>query len=69
MKRKLVLGAIIGVGVLSMATSAFQGPPAGGRQGGPNVAQIEKVKDNLYVITGGGGNTAAFVTDGGARKP
>jgi len=65
MKRRLVLGGIIAVGALSMATSAFQGPPAGGRQGGPNVAQIEKVKDNLYMITGGGGNTAAFVTDAG----
>ena len=28
----------------------------------PKVAEIEKVKDNLYMITGGGGNTAAFVT-------
>jgi glyoxylase-like metal-dependent hydrolase (beta-lactamase superfamily II) len=65
MKRTLVLGAIVAVGALSMVTSAFQGPPAGGRQGGPNVAQIEKVKDNLYMITGGGGNTAAFITDGG----
>src|SRR2546427_12643410 len=65
MRRRLVLGAIIAVGALSIAASAFQGPPAGGRQGGPNVAQIEKVKDNLYMITGGGGNTAAFITDRG----
>ena len=66
MRRRAVLGAIIAVGALSIATSAFQGAAGGGRQGGgPNVAQIEKVKDNLYVITGGGGNTAAFVTDGG----
>jgi glyoxylase-like metal-dependent hydrolase (beta-lactamase superfamily II) len=34
-------------------------PPA---PAGPNVAQIEKVRDNLYMITGGGGNTAAYVT-------
>lgn len=73
MRRRVVLGAIIAIGALSIATSAFQGAPAGGRQGaggdgrqgGPNVAQIEKVKDNLYMITGGGGNTAAFVTDAG----
>lgn len=32
---------------------------------GPNVAQIEKVKDNLYMITGGGGNTAAYITANG----
>src|SRR5258705_3049656 len=64
MKRTFVLGAIIAIGALSMATSAFQGAPAG-RQGGLNVAQIQKVTDNLYMIIGGGGNTAAFVTDGG----
>src|SRR5262245_64447599 len=65
MRRRVVLGAIIAIGALSMATSAFQGAGGGGRQGGPNVAQIEKVKDNLYMITGGGGNTAAFITDAG----
>ena len=32
---------------------------------GPNVAEIEKVNDRLYMITGGGGNTAAFITDAG----
>ena len=30
-----------------------------------NVAEIEQVKNNLYVITGGGGNTGALVTDDG----
>jgi len=65
MKRRFVLGAIIAVGGLSMAASAFQGAPGGGRQGGPNVAQIQKITDTLYMITGGGGNTAAFVTDAG----
>ncbi|MEZ5288317.1 MAG: MBL fold metallo-hydrolase [Vicinamibacterales bacterium] len=45
---------------------ALAAAPRAAQQGsGPNVAQIEKVKDNLYVITGGGGNTAAFVTGGG----
>jgi hypothetical protein len=61
MTRRLVLGAIITVGALSIAASAYQAPP-GGRQGGPNVAQIEKVRDNLYMITGGGGNTAGTTT-------
>src|SRR5258705_13428507 len=64
MKRTFVLGAIIAIGALSMATSAFQGAPAG-RQGGPNVAQIQKVTDNLYMIIGGGGKTAPFLTHGG----
>jgi glyoxylase-like metal-dependent hydrolase (beta-lactamase superfamily II) len=67
MRRRIVLGVIVAIGGLSIAAAAFQGAPAG-RQGGargPNVAGIEKVKDNLYMITGGGGNTAAFITDGG----
>jgi cyclase len=74
MKRGIILGLLIGVGGLSMAVAGFQNPPAAGQgrgEGrgrgpqGPNVAEIEKVKDNLYMITGGGGNTAAFITDGG----
>jgi len=60
MTRTGALGAIVVAGVA--ATAAV---PWAAQQGGPNVAQIEKVKDNLYVITGGGGNTAAFVTAGG----
>ncbi len=56
MRRIAALGVLIGVsGVVMIACLAAQG----------NVAEIEQVKDNLYVITGGGGNTAAFVTDGG----
>ena len=31
----------------------------------PNVVEVEKVKDNLYMITGGGGNTAVFITADG----
>ena len=57
MKRGLVLGLIFGAGIA--VTQAWQPAPP------PNVAQIEKVKDNLYMITGGGGNTAAFITANG----
>jgi glyoxylase-like metal-dependent hydrolase (beta-lactamase superfamily II) len=53
-----VLAAIAGVGLAAMTAAQAQ-------QAGPNVAQIEKVKDNLFTITGGGGNTAAFITAGG----
>jgi glyoxylase-like metal-dependent hydrolase (beta-lactamase superfamily II) len=58
MKRGLMLGLLVGLGVGVM--QAQQPAPAG-----PNVAQIEKVKDNLYMITGGGGNTAAYIAANG----
>ncbi len=57
MSRALVLGALIGVGALSVAAAAYQqGPPQG-----PKVVEVEKLKDNLYMLKGGGGNTAVFV--------
>jgi glyoxylase-like metal-dependent hydrolase (beta-lactamase superfamily II) len=56
MRRGIILGALIVLGGMSVIAVALQGP---------NVAEIQKVRDNLYMITGGGGNTAAFVTDAG----
>ncbi len=71
MRRGLVLGALIGVGALSLVVSGqAQGPSADAIK----AAQIEKVKDNLYIITGSGadnqatfsgGNVAVFITDAG----
>jgi cyclase len=63
MKRSLVLSSIVAVGVVAVAGRALlaQQPAAGG----PNVAGIEKVKENLSLVTGGGGNTAVFVTGTG----
>lgn len=63
MTRAGVLGSIITAGTVAMAAVPYaaQQPAATG----PNVAQIEKVKDNLYMITGGGGNTAAYITANG----
>ena len=55
MRRLLLLGSLLIAGAVGM--SAGQNAPQG-----PPVAEIEKVRDNLYVIKGGGGNTAAFVT-------
>ena len=63
MKRGMVLGVLLAVGGLSLAAAGFQAPARGPQ--GPNVAEIEKVNDRLYMITGGGGNTAAFLTDNG----
>jgi cyclase len=60
MKRALVLGALIGVGALSLAASAYQAQPQG-----PKVVEVEKLKDNLFMLKGGGGNTAVFVTANG----
>ena len=58
MRRVTVLGALVIVGALSAAAAAQQG----GGQPAPMVVEIEKLKDNLFVLRGGGGNTAAFIT-------
>ncbi len=61
MRRMQVLAVVAGLGLAAMTVAAAQQPaPAG-----PNVAQIEKVKDNLFMITGGGGNTLAYLTANG----
>ena len=74
MKRRIVLGALVMIGALSVAVSALQQPPAGqGRQGGggqqappsADSIMVDKLKDNLFVLRGGGGNTAAFITANG----
>ena len=57
MKRLAVLSGLLLAGAISLAV-AQQTP-------GPAALEIQKVKDKLYVITGGGGNTAAFITDKG----
>jgi cyclase len=58
MKRSLVLCALLLVSALTMVIAARQG---GGQQA-PRVLEVEKLKDNLWVLKGGGGNTAVFVT-------
>ena len=64
MKRQLVLGVLIAMGVVSIGVSAWQ-QPAAGAQAAPRVVEVEKLKDNLYVMRGGGGNSAVFIaTDG-----
>ena len=60
MKRLAVLIGLLAAGAVSMIF-AQQQP----QQRPPATLEIQKVKDNLYVITGGGGNTAAFITDKG----
>jgi glyoxylase-like metal-dependent hydrolase (beta-lactamase superfamily II) len=73
MTRAFALGVIAAVGSLSIAVAASQAP-AGPSPGALNATKIEKVKDNLYIITGSspavrenfsGGNTGVFITDAG----
>ena len=78
MRRTIVLGVIVVAGVITsaMLTLQAQGGAApagqgrqagagGGGRGGPPVQAIEKVKDNLYLIQGQGGNTAVYVAQSG----
>ena len=69
MKRLILLAALIGTGALSRAAAQPPAAPAG-----PRVIDIQKLKDNLYVLTTStpgnpatfsGGNVAVFITDGG----
>jgi glyoxylase-like metal-dependent hydrolase (beta-lactamase superfamily II) len=55
MRRVIVLAALIGAASLSIAAASLQQPPA------PKVIEVEKLKDNLFVLKGGGGNTAVLV--------
>jgi len=60
MKRIAVFLVLLTAGAVSMIFAQQQPQPR------PSVAlEIEKVKDNLYLITGGGGNTAVFITNTG----
>jgi cyclase len=62
-KRISVLGTLVVAGSLTVAVAAQQ--PASPPQPSVDNLTVEKVKDNLFVIRGGGGNTAAFVTANG----
>jgi glyoxylase-like metal-dependent hydrolase (beta-lactamase superfamily II) len=53
-----VLGVVLAIGATSMLVAAYQQPPAADA---PKVVEVEKLKDNLFLLKGGGGNTAVFV--------
>jgi glyoxylase-like metal-dependent hydrolase (beta-lactamase superfamily II) len=80
MKRVMVLGLLLALGTLSVAVMGYQGQGAGrggqregrggadGRGGAPAAPaalQSIKVRDNLYMITNGGGNTGVFIMANG----
>ena len=62
MSRLITLSALIAVGALTVLVQA---------QADPAAIRLEKVKDNLYVVTGGrqgggiAGNTTVYVADAG----
>jgi cyclase len=59
MRRAVVLGVLLAFGALAAVRAQ---PPAANA---PKVVEVEKVKDNLWVLRGGGGNTAVFATANG----
>jgi glyoxylase-like metal-dependent hydrolase (beta-lactamase superfamily II) len=61
MKRIIFLAALVAVGSLSLGVAAFQQPAANA----PKVVEVEKLRDNLWMLKGGGGNTAVFVRSDG----
>jgi len=86
MKRVLVLGMIISIGLVLITAGLLAqqggqrgpegaGAPAGQGRGGQGrggggaglgeIGMIQKVADRLYMIPGGGGNTAVFITANG----
>jgi len=64
MKRQLVLGILFAAGALTMSVNALQQAPASG-QPAARVVEVDKLKDNLYMMRGGGGNSAVFITSTG----
>jgi glyoxylase-like metal-dependent hydrolase (beta-lactamase superfamily II) len=57
-----VLGILIAAGALTISVAALQQPPAPAAGQAPRVVDVEKLKDNLYMMRGGGGNSAVFIT-------
>lgn len=59
MQRSLILSLIVAAGLAVAAVHARQQPAA------PRTIEVDRLADNLYLLRGGGGNTAAFVTSSG----
>jgi cyclase len=62
MKRQLVLGVLVAIGAASIGVTAWQQPAA---QPAARVVEVDKLKDNLYMMRGGGGNSAVFIMSDG----
>src|SRR6202140_5454241 len=59
MKRIIVLCVLVGASAVSLVVAAQQQANA------PKMLEVTKLKDNLFVLKGGGGNTAVFVMGDG----
>jgi len=67
MRRLIVLGFLIAIGGLSLIAAGAQAPA----QPGPKTIEMQKLKDNLYVLLSNvagspafsGGTTAVYITD------
>src|SRR5437016_7638730 len=54
-----ILFALLAVAFLSLGVEAYQQPAGAPAQA--KVVEVDKLKDNLFVLKGGGGNTAVFI--------
>src|SRR5215831_10492262 len=61
MNRTIVLGTLMATGVVSLAVAGYQAPAPPSPAASPKVVEVEKVRDNLFMLKGGGGNTAVFI--------
>src|SRR5213593_3383729 len=59
MTRIKILAALVAIACLSLSVAAYQ--QAGRGQAQARVVDVDKLRDNLYVLRGGGGNTAVFI--------
>ena len=64
MKRLYVLAGLLTAGALVIAATGAE-PWLAAQQADDQVLEAEEVRDNLYVLRGGGGNTAAFIGSDG----
>lgn len=63
MRRGVLLSVLVSAGALSITVAAQRGGPP--PDTGPKVVTVEKLNDRLYILKGGGGNTALFITANG----
>src|SRR5262245_10435488 len=56
MKRAFTLAILLAAGALAVVAA---------QQAQPKVVEVEKLADNLFILKGGGGNTAVFLTAAG----